>query len=306
MKVFKPTPGKGAAWGIGGIIFMALIFAVPLGFNLAGKPMMPFMLTMGILFVLVTGMFGYFTWAARNMEYVLTEKDLTIKWAFNHKVIPLEGITGIRRMTGTGVAKVVGASWPGFHIGSFTDPSGKGTVNLFATRLWGELILLQTKWETIGLTPENPEEFLSALEEAVPHPLASGEAGTVKPGAGQSGVGENQVVQFNMWQDKIYLFMLGLNVALLAGAFYWVWHMTQTLPGRIPMHYNLAGEVDRYGSPREHFLLPGIGLLTFIFMTAFTAIANKNNKMSVYLMGGTSLFINLLFLVILLSISYSV
>lgn len=296
MKIFNPTPGKGAAWGIGGIIFTALIFAVPIGFNLARKPMLPFLITMGIMFVMLMGMFGYFTWAARNMKYVLTDKELIIKWAFNRKVVPLDGIGGIRRMTGTGVAKVVGASWPGFHIGSFSDPGGKGTVNLFATRLWGELILLKTKWETIGLTPENPEEFLAALEESMPHPLVNGEEGGIEP----------REVQFNMWQDKIYLFMLGLNVALLAGAFYWVWHMTQTLPDRIPMHYNLAGEVDRYGSPREHYLLPGIGLLTFIFMTVFTATATKNNKTSGYLMGGTSLFMNLLFLVILLSITYSV
>lgn len=292
MKVFKPTPGKGFAWCIGGMIFSALIFAIPVGVNMVGKANLSFLLIMGLTSVLMMAMFGYFTWAARNMEYIITEKELIIKWAFNRKVVPLDGIKGVRRMPGTGAVKVVGASLPGFHIGSFTDPGGKGSVNMFATRLWGEIILLQTRWETIGLTPENPEEFLAALEGAAPHRLASGE----------ELAGEAAEVGFNMWHDKKYLFMLGLNVALLAGAFYWVYTMTQTLPERIPMQQNLAGEITRYGSPKEHYLLPGIGLVVFIFMTIVTATATKNNKTSVYLMGATSLFVNLLFLGILLAI----
>lgn len=297
MKIFKPTPGKGVAWGIGGIIFMTVIIALPIGFNLAAsQPILPFLMIMGILYVLIVAMFGYFTWAANNMEYILTEKELVIKWAFNRKVIPLDGIKEVRRMSGAGSIKVIGASWPGFHIGSFTDPSGKGSVNMFASRLWGEILLLKTRWETVGLTPENPEEFLTALEAAIPHQLAGGE----------ESVDEAPEIAFNMWRDKIYLAMLILNTAILAGAFYWVYYMTQTLPDQIPMHYNLAGEIDRYGSPREHYLLPGIGLLTFIFMTIITATATKNNRTSVYLMGGTSLFLNLLFLGILLSIRLSV
>lgn len=295
MKIFKPTPGKGVAWGIGGIIFMTVIFALPIGFSLAGKPILSFLIIMGLLYVLIAAMFVYFTWAAKNMEYALTEQELIIKWAFNRKVIQLHSIRGVRRISGTGAIKVVGASWPGFHIGSFTNPGGKGSVNMFATRLWGEIILLKTRWETVGLTPENPEDFLAALEAVVPHQLAGGE----EP------VDEAPEIAFNMWRDKRYLAMFMLNIALLAGAFYWVYYMTQTLPGQIPMHYNLAGEIDRYGSPREHYLLPGIGLLTFIFMTIITATATKNNRTSVYLMGGTSLFLNLLFLGILLSIRLS-
>lgn len=296
MKIFKPTPGKGVAWGIGGMIISALPLAIFMGINLAGKPNYSFLLTMGIILVLMTAMFGYFTWAAKNMQYVLTEKELIITWAFNRKVIPLDSIRGIRRISGTGAMKVVGASLPGFHIGSFTDPTGKGTVNMFATRLWGEIILLKTKWEIIGITPENPEEFLEALEKAAARPLAEWD---------ESGDNEAGGAQYNMWRDRIHLFMFGLNLILIAGAFYWVYYMTQSMPDRIPMHYNLGGEVTRYGSPKEHFLLPGIGLATFIFMTVITVTVTRNNKTSVYLMDASSLFLNLLFLGILVSIRFS-
>ncbi len=296
MKIFKPTPGKGVAWGIGGMIVSILPLAIIMGINLAGKPNYSFLLTMGIILVLMTAMFGYFTWAAKNMQYVLTEKELIIIWAFNRKVIPLDSIRGIRRISGTGAMKVVGASMPGIHIGSFTDPTGKGTVNMFASRLWGEIILLKSKWEIIGFTPENPEQFLEALEEAAARPLAEWEMSADDGAAG---------ADYEMWRDRRHLFMFGLNLALIAGAFFWVYYMSQSMPDRVPMHYNLAGEITRYGSPKEHYLLPGIGLGTFIFMSVITATVSKNNKTSVYLMDASALFLNLLFLGILVSIRFS-
>lgn len=295
MKIFKPTPGRGVAVGVGAMIFSGLTVALPIGIMLTrGKPDIGFLIVMGSTFILLMAVFGYLTMAAKNLEYALTEKELIIKWAFNRKVVPLEGIRGVRRMTGTGAMKLMGSSWPGFHIGTFSDPMGKGTVNMFGTRLWGEIILIKTKWETIGITPQDPEEFLAALEGAVPQPLK-----------GEEVFSEAPEVAFNMWRDKIYLFMFGLNVILLAGAFVWVYHLTKTLPENIPMQQNLAGEVTRYGSPKEHYLLPGIGLVTFVFMTIMATATLKHNRTSAYLMGGTSLFLNLLFLGILLSIGFS-
>ena len=35
----------------------------------------------------------------------------------------------------------------------------------------------------------------------------------------------------------------------------------QFLPDRVPLHYNFAGEIDRWGSKWEYLLLPGIALL---------------------------------------------
>ncbi|MFJ7669148.1 DUF1648 domain-containing protein [Lysinibacillus sp. NPDC097195] len=38
------------------------------------------------------------------------------------------------------------------------------------------------------------------------------------------------------------------------------------LPEEIPAHFNGAGEVDRWGSKIEVFILPGIGLIMWIFL----------------------------------------
>jgi uncharacterized membrane protein len=39
-----------------------------------------------------------------------------------------------------------------------------------------------------------------------------------------------------------------------------------TLPEEIPAHFNGAGEVDRWGSKNEVFILPGIGIFLWIFL----------------------------------------
>lgn len=39
------------------------------------------------------------------------------------------------------------------------------------------------------------------------------------------------------------------------------------LPGRIPAHFGVDGEVDRYGSKLELWLLPAIGVVMWIMMT---------------------------------------
>lgn len=295
MTTYKPVRNKGFAWGIALSIFVVLVTAVPVAISLAsGKPNPGFITAMGLVFVFVTAMVGYFTWASRNMEYILDENGLVIKWAFNKKKIPLESIKGFRRAVGTSSLKVVGASWPGFHLGSFTDPAGRGSVNLFATRLWGDILLIRTKWEVVGITPEDPDQFLDELNRLLPGLEAD------------SGTGAEQPVQpFSPWKDRLFLTVMGISAVIIIGTAIFLLKTIPTLPAKIPMHYNLAGEVDRYGSPREIFIPFGIGVLTMIFMVAITSAVARNNKTSAYMMAFVSLFISLIFSIIAISMTVS-
>ncbi|QPQ33987.1 DUF1648 domain-containing protein [Lysinibacillus sp. JNUCC-52] len=64
------------------------------------------------------------------------------------------------------------------------------------------------------------------------------------------------------------------------------------LPEEIPAHFNGAGEVDRWGSKIELFILPGIGIFLWIFlgliekaphMHNYPARLNKDNVQAFYL-----------------------
>lgn len=291
MKIYKPTPSKGFLWSIILMLFTVAIVAVPLAFGAANVPKTGFPVVMGLILVIVAGMFGYFAWAAKNMQYEIDDQNLTIKWAFNKKVIPLTNIRGFNRMVGTSATKVVGASLPGLHMGSFTNPTGKGTINLFATRLWGEILLIRTKWEVIGITPENPEEFLEDLSHKTPGLEADSLTGS-----------EQKIASFSPWKEKHFRVVMGLTAAIIVSTGLYIYKTIPTLPDKIPMHYNLYGQVDRFGSPNELWMPYGIGVFIVILMTVLRGTIARNNRTSAYLIAYTSLFIALLFSVISVSI----
>ncbi|UTR12784.1 DUF1648 domain-containing protein [Evansella sp. LMS18] len=63
------------------------------------------------------------------------------------------------------------------------------------------------------------------------------------------------------WDIAGYTFYIG-SVLLLV----FVWN---TLPEEVPAHYNAAGEVNRWGSKYELFILPIVGAFTAVFMAVF-------------------------------------
>lgn len=50
-----------------------------------------------------------------------------------------------------------------------------------------------------------------------------------------------------------------------------------TLPEEIPAHFNGAGEVDRWGSKIELFILPGIGIFLWIFLGLLEKVPYMHN-----------------------------
>ncbi len=50
-----------------------------------------------------------------------------------------------------------------------------------------------------------------------------------------------------------------------------------TLPEEIPAHFNGAGEVDRWGSKIELFILPGIGIFLWIFLGFLEKVPYMHN-----------------------------
>lgn len=273
------------------MLFVAAIIAVPTVITWFNRPVPGFSIVMGMISVLVLGLLGYFAWAAKNLRYELDDKNLIIRWAFNKKVVPFASIRGFNRMVGTSAAKVVGASLPGFHLGSFTNPTGKGSINLFATRLWGDILLIRTKWEVVGITPENPEEFLEDLSQHVHDLQPDNLTGD-----------EREVAAFSPWRQKHFLAVMGLTAVIIIGTGLYLFNTIPNMPSQIPMHYNLYGQVDRYGSPSELWVPYGIGVSVVLFLSLLNGVVAKNNKTSAYLMAYTSLFIALLFSIISISI----
>lgn len=63
------------------------------------------------------------------------------------------------------------------------------------------------------------------------------------------------------------ILILLMNFIVLFGLFLFTSLTYRDLPKRIPIHFNLFGEVDRQARKHYYWLLPVIGLLIFILMT---------------------------------------
>lgn len=70
----------------------------------------------------------------------------------------------------------------------------------------------------------------------------------------------------------------GLCLALLAGEFLLPALLWGRIPDRIPGHYNGAGEIDRWGSRWELFLLPVAGAILYLLLTAVCAAVRPEVK----------------------------
>jgi len=54
-------------------------------------------------------------------------------------------------------------------------------------------------------------------------------------------------------------------------------HAWSSLPSRIPAHYNIYGQIDRWGSKGEIFLLVPISILMYLFLTILNRYPHRFN-----------------------------
>src|SRR5689334_10597588 len=64
------------------------------------------------------------------------------------------------------------------------------------------------------------------------------------------------------------------------------------LPGQIPLHWNFSGQVDRYGSRENLFLMPGIMVMVVLLFAALPWLSPRRFEVNVF--RSTYLYIMLL------------
>ncbi len=69
-------------------------------------------------------------------------------------------------------------------------------------------------------------------------------------------------------KNKILWLLVALSLIITAVAM-------KHLPEKVPMHYNFAGEIDRYGSKYELFIFPGVVLLFAVVWSLLLAHYDK-------------------------------
>ena len=69
-----------------------------------------------------------------------------------------------------------------------------------------------------------------------------------------------------------------LKYLLMAAPFLMILAVYNKLPADVPMHWNIHGEIDRYGSRNELFLIAGINVFLGVYMSAVAKIDPKQKN----------------------------
>lgn len=84
-------------------------------------------------------------------------------------------------------------------------------------------------------------------------------------------------MKIKLKHTKFQMIVEAVTVLLLIGMVIYPLVVWKSIPDRIPMHYNFAGEINRWGDKKELIALPIIGVVLYAMLTAviqFPAIWN--------------------------------
>jgi len=105
--------------------------------------------------------------SALNMQYQVTAEALRIRSGLSTEEIPLDEVTGVWRPEAlTGGVRQFGTSMPNLRTGRWRF-NETGSITLFATRL-DTLVVIDTEERRYGVTPQDPDAFMAALEGRTP------------------------------------------------------------------------------------------------------------------------------------------
>lgn len=94
--------------------------------------------------------------------------------------------------------------------------------------------------------------------------------------------------------DTVFIILRIINISLLIGVWFFSFKNYKNLPDKIPTHFNIVGEPDRFSSKKFFYFLPIIATLLlglFFYLSNFPGSANytveitPENEESQYKMG---------------------
>jgi hypothetical protein len=304
---FKPAPFAAAQRGLLTLAALALGEALLLLGLLAlptsGFTFLLLVLALGLLVVIL--FLSWRAWVCLSLQYWIDRNAVTVVWGPLRQVIPLSAITEVRR-GGVEPAAHWLDRWPRMeswllfgkelnmvHRWHAPDPMigappDGATIQLLslASRPVEQQLLLATSHGIFGVSPQNPDAFLQALEAhhqlGPTHLLA---VRRIRP----------QWLEAALWQDSLGLSLLsaGLLGSLL-------------LLGTLLLRYlALPAQIERLdGAPtRTLFLIPAFGFVVWLLNGLWGMLVYPRQRVAATLLWAGTLVVQLAALAALLSLT---
>ena len=206
------------------------------------------------IFFAIIALFSLLIYAYYEMEYIISNEFLLIKWGLRTKKIPIKKIKRIIRPETKDYEgiRMGGVGIPGYLLGKFKFliEGNFETVSLYATKL-SNLLFVETDGQHdkfYGITPSDEDEFLTTLNDMNK---------TIEPQIGEKPT-PFKATKSSSKDIKIALSLFLISIILSVSGLVYFLIIYFQLPQTIPVHFDLNFEPNRYGSKIEL-----IGLISF-------------------------------------------
>lgn len=224
-----------------------------------------FLVIMLSIFIAIIVIFSLLIYAYYEMEYIISNKFLLIKWGLKTTKIPIENVSRVIKPETNqyeGI-RLGGVGIPGYLFGKFKYliEGYFETVNLYATKL-DKLLFVETnikKKKIYGITPAQEDEFIRIFNE-----ISKGVEFQVieKPEPFKTTSNSSKDIKY-----ALTLFIISIILSISGLIYFLVFYFQ--LPQTVPLHFGANLVPNRYGDKID---LLWIFLLFAIFGIVLSSI----------------------------------
>ncbi len=293
MHVWRPVFSGGGFIGLS-LTLVLWAGAVRLALMLPGPvSAQTFWLAVGVLALFCLGAFFlYESLAFFSLRYTFDRNGLTIRWAGNSQVIPMNHITTIRRWEEGEEIRERGLRWPGFHRGVARSRM-LGKIFFFARAGRKAQLVVHTAQASYVISPRRPEEFIKEME-------IRRNLGINRPLAQE--LTYWWLFSWSPWRDRAFMLVGAIALLLNLALFALLCHRYTSLPPLIPTHFSEILEggqgrivADIIGQKEELFKIPLFGLILMAGDWGLGILLHRRRRLLAVLLGATAAAVQVVF-----------
>jgi len=287
MESFRPNRWLGLLSGIALTLLVLAADAFMLwGVSQYGVSLTSFFLLLmvaGTLFVLA--LLGYWLYGLIGANFYLDRNALIVRWGATTQVVPMQSVTGV--LSGQDLERITrfrGARWPGMRVG-YGEIEDIGPTLFFTTTPLHRQVVLTTSALAYALSPSDAEAFIETTRQR----LSMGPTQSVEQASRQP-----DFLTWSFWSDRLGLTLLGSALVLLIALFGYISMRYDSLADLQPLHFDAAGQPDRWGTRVQVFTLPFIGLLALIANGGLGFLLYERERTATYLLWSGAIVVQVL------------
>ena len=277
METFKPDRWLGLVSGAALVSLVLILDGVMVwgitqtGISLPGF----FLFLLIILSLFVLMLLGYWLYGLLWSGFHVDRNALVIRWGATTQVVPMESVTAV--LSGDQLKDITrfrGPLWPGLRVG-YGEIEEVGPTLFFSTGPLQKQVILTTPALAYALSLSDPAAFTGILRQR----LAMGPTQSVEQASKQPAL-----FTWSFWSDHLGVALLAGALVLLVALFGYISSRYPSLADLQPLHFDAAGQPDRWGTRAQVFTLPFIGLLALIANTGLVFLLYERERSAAYLL----------------------